>query len=513
MMPLSGRLLAVRGPVAFVAVGACLLSGCAVGPDFHRPVAPQTSYMQQGRDTATQSAAGPQGEIQHFVQGDIPADWWTLFRYPDLDRVVRRAIERSPTLKAVEQALIAAQEQKMSAQSQMWPQVSGMFNPARFKTSRAYSNVPIANSWLYTIHTAQLNISYAPDFWGGIRRQVESAAAERETWRYQLQAAWLTLTGGVVSAAIGDAMTRAQIATTENMIAHQRKLLDIAEMENRLGETSGNDVALQRTLLAQTEATLPALKQRLAELHDQLAALSGDMPETGFPEFDLDRFQLPSKLPVSLPSRLILQRPDIRTAEANFHSACAQVGVAIANRLPNVQLGFSPGFAAASIAQMATPGFGQWTLAAMVTQPLFDGFNLLHQERAARARYEEAAQTYRQTIISAVQDVTDSLNAVRNDAEFLRAATEAENAALKSARIATAQKQLGDVSQITLLTVQDAALQSQMTLLEARGARLSDTAGLFQSLGGGWWNRTDDGVKGVPTVAQAEQSSAHLLAR
>ncbi|GBR02712.1 efflux transporter outer membrane subunit [Acetobacter oeni] len=482
------------GRVGLFLGGAAVLSGCAVGPDFHRPAAPRTHYVQGGVTAATTDVpAVPQGAAQTFTAGaDIPADWWTLFHYPELDRLVRHVLERSPTLEAATKALLASQQDKKASESALYPSVSGMYNPARFKTSRAYSNVPLADNWNYTIHTAQLNISYSPDLWGGVRRQVESAKAQRDAQRYQLEATWLTLTSSAVNAAISYAMVREQIRTTQEMIAAQERILNSTIAQQALGNMSGNDVAMQRTLLAQTRAGLPDLRQTLATLHDEIAALANDMPDAPTPEFELDRFHLPENLPVSLPAQLIDQRPDIRTAQEYFHSACALVGVAVANRLPNVQLGFSPGFAAATISQMAVPGYGQWTLGAMLTQPLFDGFQLQHQEKGARLRYDQAAAQYRSTIASAVQDVADSLNAVHNDAEALTQASEAASQAGRTATISQVETKLGALSQVALLNVQTSSLQTRLSLVEARAARLSDTVGLFQSLGGGWWNRTDD---------------------
>ncbi|NHO33136.1 efflux transporter outer membrane subunit [Acetobacter fallax] len=477
-----------------VLLATTLLSACAVGPNFHRPAAPQSQYVQGGIKSATSTVPERlQGDTQTFTSGaNIPADWWTLFHYPELDQLVRHVLARSPTLEAATRALFASQQDKKASESALYPSVSGMYNPARFKTSRAYSNVPMANNWNYTIHTAQLNISYSPDLWGGVRRQVESAKAQRDAQKYQLEAAWLTLTSSVVNAAIAYAMVREQIRTTQEMIADQERILKSTLAQQTLGNVSGNDVAMQRTLLAQTKATMPPLRQTLATLHDEIAALANDMPDTPTPEFELARFSLPANLPVSLPAQLIDQRPDIRTAEEYFHAACAQVGVAIANRLPNVQLGFSPGFAAATIAQMAVPGYGQWTLGAMITQPLFDGFQLQHQEKGARLRYDQAAAQYRATISGAVQDVADSLNAIHNDADALTQASEAATQASRSATISQAETRLGALSQIAMLTIQTTSLQTRLDLVEARAARLSDTVGLFQSLGGGWWNRTDD---------------------
>ncbi|MBB2168214.1 efflux transporter outer membrane subunit [Gluconacetobacter aggeris] len=468
------------------------LGGCAVGPNFHHPSAPATDFAQAGRPTRTDSVAGADGQAQIFHPGaDIPAQWWELFRSPALDRLVRHALANSPNLDAARHALRVAQENRAAQAGVLYPSISASFNPARFKTSRTYSAVPNSNSWLYTVHTAQLNISYQADIWGGLRRGIEASGAQRDAERYQLEAAYLSLTGELVQAAIGYAALRAQVDTVQELIASQHQILDSATRQMALGQMAEADLAVQRAQLAQDEAMLVPLRQQLSQQHDQIAALAGDMPDDPTPDFTLDGFTLPQDLPVSIPARLIDQRPDVKVAEAGWHAACAQVGVAIANRLPNLQLSATPGLAAASIGQMFVPGYGQWMIAGMVSQPLFQGGQLMHQERAARAQYEQAAAQYRAAVVAAVQDVTDSLNAVSADATALVADSNAERAATRGLDIARARVTYGDASRVEMLMATQTTLQARLTLAQARAARLSDTAGLFQSLGGGWWNRHD----------------------
>lgn len=478
--------------------GLVVLAGCAVGPDFKKPTAPASGLYGQGNKPsrtqavtgkAEQDAAGLQGGAQVFHVGqDIPAQWWTLFRSPALDQLVRKALANNPSLESARNALSAAQENRLAQQSAYYPSISGSFNPTRNKTSRTYSPVPNSNQWLYTVHTAQLNISYVPDLWGGVRRGVESATALRDAQRDQLRAVQLTLTASVVQAAIDYATLKEQLDTTQSLVELQRNLLDSARKQEKAGEFSQNDVALQHTALAQNEATLAPLQKQLEQQKHLIAALVGDTPDVPQPEFSLKDFTLPADLPVSVPARLIEQRPDIRTAQANWHAACAQVGVAVANRLPNIQLGATPGYAAASIAQMAAPGYGQWTIAAMITQPLFDGGLLRHQENAARAAYDQAASDYRSTLLSALQDVADTFTALRLDATTLADNAEAATAAGDSLRIALAQYKYGAISQIVMLAAQQAHLQTELALAQSRADRLADTVALFQALGGGWWN-------------------------
>lgn len=499
----------MRKRLMLCAATALVLSGCAVGPDFKKPAPPApTAYGQAGKEATTQpvadsadaAAAGPQSVVQVFRPGqDIPAQWWALFHSPDLDRLVRRGLDQNPSLESARDALAAANENRLAQQSALYPSISGSFNPTRQKTSRTYSPVPNNNSWLYTVHTAQLNISYVPDLWGGVRRGVEAAKALRDAQRDQLQAVYLTLTSSIVQAAIDQAALNAQFQATQSLVALQRTLLASAERQEQVGQFSRNDVAMQRASLAQNEASLAPLQKQLEQQKHLIAALVGDAPDAPEPTFTLESLSLPVELPVSLPARLVEQRPDIRTAAANWHAACAQVGVAVANRLPNVQLGATPGFAAASIAQMATPGFGQWTLAAMITQPLFDGGLLRHQEHAARAQYDQAAADYRTALIAALQDLADTLTAIRSDAAALGANASAATAAAESWHIAQAQYRLGDVSEVAMLQAQQTQLQAQLTLAQARADRLSDTVALFQALGGGWWNSKEPDAPRTPS--------------
>ncbi|MFT9294916.1 MAG: efflux transporter outer membrane subunit [Acetobacter orientalis] len=490
-------------------VGLLVQAGCAVGPDFKKPAplvgghygqAEHSEQIQAVAGQAERAAAGAQGGAQVLRAGqDIPAQWWTLFRSPALDALVRKALDHNPSLESARDALAAAQENRLAQQSAFFPTISGSFNPTRNKTSKTYSAIPNNNQWLYTVHTAQLNISYVPDLWGGVRRGVESAKAVRDAQRDQLRAVQLTLTASVVQAAIDYATIKAQIETTQSLVNLQRDLLDSARKQEKAGEFSQNDVALQHTALAQNEATLAPLQKQLEQQKHLIAALVGDTPDVPQPEFTLNDFALPAELPLTLPAHLVEQRPDIRTAQANWHAACAQVGVAVANRLPNIQLGATPGFAAASIAQMAAPGYGQWTIAAMVTQPLFDGGLLRHQENAARAAYDQAAAEYRNTLVTALQDVADTLSALKLDATTLSDNAEAATAAGQSLRISLAQYKYGAISQIVMLTAQQAHLQSELALAQSRADRLSDTVALFQALGGGWWNSKESEAPRQPS--------------
>jgi NodT family efflux transporter outer membrane factor (OMF) lipoprotein len=329
-----------------------------------------------------------------------------------------------------------------------------------------------------------------PDVFGATRRTVEGLAAEEEAQRFELEAAYLTLTSGVVAAAVGGAELGDQIAATEEIIRTQRAALDILRKQKALGSVAGADVAAQEAALAQAEASLPPLRKQRAQQRDLIAVLAGRLPsEQPAARFDLASLQLPQDLPVSLPSKLVEQRPDIRTAEANLHAASAAIGVATANMLPQITLTGDIGTTALSVGTLFGPGTGLWTVAGSVSQTLFDGFSLLHKKRAAEAAFDQAAAQYRSTVLSAFQNVADTLEAIKSDADALTAAVKAQTAAKTSLDIAKRQLQLGAVSYLALLNAEQTWEQAVISRVQAQAARLADTAALYQALGGGWWNR------------------------
>jgi NodT family efflux transporter outer membrane factor (OMF) lipoprotein len=339
----------------------------------------------------------------------------------------------------------------------------------------------------YTLVTNQLTVSFTPDIWGGNFRAVENLDAVTEQQLFQLEAAYLALTSNVVTAAIQEASLRGQIAATERIIAIERNLLDIFKRQFNLGQAAQADVLAQDAALAQAELTLPPLQKQLAQQRDLLTALAGQLPADEVAQrFDLDHFKLPANLPVSLPGRLVDQRPDVRAAEANMHSASAQVGVAIAARLPNIVLSANGGSTAYNFAQSFAPGTGFYTIAASATAPIFDGFTLYNKQKAAEAALDQAEAQYRSTVISAFQNVADALRALQADARAARAARRAEDTAKASLDIVQKQLNAGQVNQLAVLNAQQTYLNAAVIRVQTDANRLTDTAALFMALGGGW---------------------------
>ena len=469
-----------------------VLAGCAVGPDFKRPDAPAVQgYSKQPMPSKTASANTQGGDEQQFVSNmDIPAQWWTLFQSTPLNAVIEQALKANPDLQSAQAALRAAEEQVSVQQGAFFPTVNASLTPTRQKVA----TTPGQDGALYNLHTAQVSVSYTLDAFGANRRAVENLQAQAGQQRFLLEAAYLTLTSNVVAAAVQEASLRAQISATQEVIKTQTKLLELLKRQYALGDVAQADVAAQEAALAQTQATLPPLQNSLSQQRNKLTALAGRFPSEELDQkFLLSQISLPLQLPVSLPSNLVRQRPDVRAAEEQLHAASAEVGVATANMLPQITLSANIGSSATQIGNLFTAGTGFWALAGGLTQPLFAGGALLHKKRAAEALFEQAQAQYRSTVIVAFQNVADSLRALQYDAETLKAQLLAERAAARSLEIVRKSVELGASTPQTLLTAQQTYQQAVISLAQAQAARYADTAALFQALGGGWWNRNDSG--------------------
>ncbi len=472
---------------------ALLCSGCAVGPDFHHPTVTGTSGYGAGRTAARDPA-------QAFVQGlDIPGQWWTLFHSPALNALVAQALVANPGLDAAQAALRQAREQVYAQEGNFFPSLSATFEPSRNKTAtRSVSPASATGNPYYTLITAQLSVSYTPDVWGGERRQVENLVAMAEQQRFQLEATLLTLTSNIVAAAINEASLRGQIAATRAIIAAETDLVALLVKQRDAGQVADVDVLAQQAARAQAQAALPPLQKQLDVQRDALADLIGAPPDRVLPQsFTLDSLALPRQLPVSIPAVLVRQRPDVRQAEANLHAASALVGVAIANRLPSLTLSASAGSQSNFFRTLFASGNGFWTIAAALSQPVFDGGTLLHRARGAWAALDQAEAQYRSTTLAAFQNVADALAALQADADAVDAAERAAGAAVQTLAIVRLQVSLGQVSYLAILNAQQSALQARLTAIAARANRLADTAALFQALGGGWWHRDDVHVRDV----------------
>jgi NodT family efflux transporter outer membrane factor (OMF) lipoprotein len=478
---------------ATAAAALSLLAACAVGPDFSPPPAPPAAgYTPEAHLAATASADVAAGATQRFVMGrDIPGDWWKVLHSKEIDALIAEALRANPNLQAAQAALWQAKETLYAAGGKLLPSVDAGASFTRQALSLAEFGEP-GPSETFNLFQATVNVSYTPDVFGGQRRQIESDAALAEYQRFELEATYLTLTSNVVTAAIQEASLRGQIEATREIIKAESDQLEVVRNQFQVGAANRADVLTQESEVATTQASLPPLEKQLEQQQHVLLALIGHFPnDKRRDHVTLASLHLPSDLPVSLPSQLVEQRPDVRAAQSQLHSASALIGVAVANRLPQIPLTASYGSAALTAATLFTPATAIWSVAATGTQPIFHGFTLLHQERAARAAFDLADAQYRNTVLTAFQNVADALRALQLDATALKAQQHAVKAASDTFDLTRGQYRLGAVTYVILLNAQRSYQQALLALVQAQAARFADTAALFAALGGGWWNRAD----------------------
>jgi NodT family efflux transporter outer membrane factor (OMF) lipoprotein len=494
---------------ALLATAVVLGASCAVGPRYHKPEAPANAgYAPTPLPEVTAAAAIHGGEPQRLISDrDIPFEWWQLFQSPALNALVAQAFKANPTVTAAQAALSQSQELVRAQRGFFFPSVGSALQAERTKVAgnltqgdslgiqgngNNLSEPPAPASPLYyQLYTAGLTVGFVPDVFGANRRQVESLDAQRDAQRFALEATYITLASNVVAAAIQEASVRAQIEATQQIITADEKALQILRDQMRLGYAMRIDVAAPEAALAQAETALPPLQKQLEQTRDLMRALIGHLPNDADETFELDALQLPPELPVSLPARIIEQRPDVRAAEAQLHAANAQVGVAVAAMLPQFSISGTLGGTADQIPWLFRTGGPYWSLVGGVTQPVFEGGTLLHTKRAASAALKQAAAQYQSTVITAYQNVADTLHASLSDADELAGAVGTENAAKVTYDLARRQMEVGYVNYLSLLSAENAYSQALLTRVQAQATRFGDTVALFQALGGGWWNRKE----------------------
>lgn len=478
-----------KTPLALAtAVTVAVLAGCAVGPDFKTPDAPKAErYTADALPAQTAATSVPGGEAQTLRPGAaIPAQWWELFGSELVRQRVEQAFAHSPTVAAAQAALRQAQENLNAAVGGYYPRVDGGASVSRQK---ALSSTTGSN-YIYNLYGASVDVSYTLDLFGGVRRSVEAQAAQADYQQYQLEGTYLTLASNVVAATVQEASLQEQVTATEDIVKALEEQLRITEKQYELGGVALTDVLSSRTQLEDIRSTLPALRQQLAQVRSQLAVYLGRLPsEQDAAALDLAQLKLPQQIPLSLPSQLAQQRPDIRAAEAQLHTASANVGVATANLYPSLTISGSYGSQAARDADLFKSASEVWSVAAGLTAPLFHGGELRARKRAAVAAYDQALASYQQTVLQAFADVSDSLHALDNDAQALQSRHAALSSAEKNLDLVQRSYRAGAVGYVNVLVAQQQHQQAKINFISAQAARFRDTAALFQALGGGWWNR------------------------
>lgn len=486
---------------AMIAMMVGNLSACLVGPDFETPEPPQVNhYTKPPWPCRTASAPGHGGASQQFIQTKaLSAEWWRLFHSAKINKLICRGMANSPNLTAAKATLQEAQENlNAGIGNGLYPSIgaqvtaqrgsnTGFFSSSNGTSSVATSGLP---SSVFNLFNASLNATYLLDFFGGMRRQIQGLKAQVDYQYFELRAAYLSLTSNIVMTAITIASLHKQICVTKQLIHEQAEQLRIIKKQFELGGVSKIEVVAQQTQLSQTKATLPPLEKSWAQTRHLLAILVGAFPSQRcvIPPLDLDELHLPTTLPLSVPSALVRQRPDIRAAEALLEAANAQVGVATANLYPQITINGSWGKSNTVGSKVFGSQSNLWNIGAGIFQPLFRGGALVAERRSAIAAYDAGAAQYRETVLQAFKNVADTLRAIEADAREMRAQKQAETAAYANLYLVKQQFRLGGVSYLSLLDAQRQYQQTRISSVQAEASRYADTAALFQALGGGWWN-------------------------
>lgn len=473
-------------PLALIV--ATLLCGCTVGPDFQTPAPPDaTAYTRGPLPSVTAAANGAGGAAQTFeTAGHAPRAWWTAFHSPELDALVGEALRASPTLDEARARLVEAQEDSNAqAGATLFPSIDAKLSGTRQKIDLAsFGITAVPNPGPFSLFNASISVSYPLDLFGANRRALEATLAQVNYRAYELEAARLSLAGNVVAAAVRRASLQRQIELTQQLADDEARQLAIMEARYAAGGVAALDLHSQRTLLAQTRASLPPLGVQLAQSEHQLAILLGTAPaNASFDNVTLDALHLPDTIALTLPSTLARERPDIRASEALLHEASANVGVATANLYPQLSISASVGSERTRLVDIMN-GLNIWNAGLSLTQPIFHGGELLAKRRSAKAAYDAALADYRLTVLQALQQVADALQAVENDALTLQSRDVAAREAQASVEIARARYAVGGVSEFGLVDAQRQALQTALDRTRAQADRLADTAALYQALGG-----------------------------
>jgi NodT family efflux transporter outer membrane factor (OMF) lipoprotein len=439
----------------------------------------------------TASADTIAGDAQRFLQdADVPGQWWALFGSPDINNLVEQSLRANPDIEAAQAALRQAFETYIAQKGGLYPQVNGTAQLGRQQVSSTTNRS--ANGSQSDLFNAGVTVSYLIDAFGSVQRSIEGAEAQQENQRFQLEATYLTLTSNVITAAIQAASLQAQIAAIQDIITAQAQELDLLNQQFELGAVARGDVLSQQSQLAATQASLPPVQKQLEQTRNTLATLTGRIPsEVQIPMVQLADLQLPPDLPLSLPSRLITQRPDIRASEALLHAASAQIGVATANLFPQFTVSANLSENAAEVGNFFLGNNTGWSAIAGLTAPIFRGGTLRAQQRASYDAFDRAAAQYKSTVLNAFANVANVLAALELDADTLKTQLYAEETAQQALDITMERFQAGAIAYLSLLDAQRVYQQARIALVIAQANRFADTVALFQALGGGWWNRQD----------------------
>ena len=467
-----------------------LLSACgAEPPTTAPPPSADASYTPGGPPTIP--SVGKAGTDQHFTLGkEVSGEWWGLFKSQPLDDLLAQAVAGNRTLAAAHASLDAAHDAVMVAAGGLYPQVDFGASAARQRNNFKAVGLTGFPPKEYNVYSFGPTVSYTFGPAGLTTHQVEREQALEDVQSFELKAAYLTLTGSAVTEAITIASLGAQIRAINDILADDQENLRLTQDMVNAGAGTGLDVETANSQLASDRTMLPPLRQQMNVAQHALAVLVGKSPGAWTPpDFALDKLILPAELPVSLPSVLARQRPDILGAEAQLHASAAAVGVANAQLYPQLTL-------SADIMQqflkpdtLFDPASNIWSLGVNLAAPIFHGGTLHAQKREAEDSYQATLATYEQTVLSAFGQVADTLDALSHDAEQLAAEQAAYESGESTLRLTRTSYSLGNATLLQVIDAQRQLEQARLGLARAQAQRYLDSAQLFVALGGGWWNQ------------------------
>ena len=484
--------LASRGCWCALFMAGCMgLAGCALGPDFHRPEPPAGESVLNNKDRPAASLEAD-GHAQHFdKQADLPAKWWGRFESKEIDALVNQALERSASLKSAQATLRQSQNNLRAGYGVFFPQIGASVQATR-EVSTISLPPPLGHGLTavgpYNLGTLGVNVNYVLDLFGGERRTVEALGAVVDVQRYAVLAAYLSLTSNVVNTAIARAGYQAQRDATIALIRMQDEQIRIAQVQFDSGTATYSAVLTLKSQQASNAAAVALLEQHVDQTDHLLAQLCGQSPaEFSAPAISLEAITLPAELPDSLPSTLARHRPDILAAEGSLHQASAQIGIATADLFPTLTLGGTAGYAHDVLAQILRSGTRFWSAQADLAGSIFSGGSQWYTRKAAIDAYDSSLNLYEQTILTALEQVADSMRALEHDAQALRAQVDALHAASENEKLTQANYEAGTAGYLDLLTADAQLQQARLGYLGAVAQRLQDTVALYAALGGGWW--------------------------
>jgi NodT family efflux transporter outer membrane factor (OMF) lipoprotein len=500
--------LAITTPVILTVLAT---AGCAVGTTYEEPSPPSIrSYTFEALPSETLATQVFGGAAQRFRLGDdLKGRWWTLFGSPQLDALIREGMHNHPDIAAQQAALRRAGEFVQIQRGSLFPALQGTIGYERERVAGA-SVAPGFSDFITTLYYSTINVSYTFDVFGAKRRALESAEAQALAQSFELEASYITITSNIAGTVIELASLSDQIVATQDIVSIEEEQLNFIRRRFDAGSQTRADVLQQQSNLASVRATLPQLVQQRTAVEHQLAVLVGRLPADSAPShFSLSDLKLPEDLPLSLPSVLAAQRPDIRAAAARVHQASAAIGVATANLLPQLTLTGSLGYESFRAGDLFRPASEVWSVATGITQPLLEGGSLRAKRRAAVDAYDQARARYQLTLLQGFQNVADALTAICNDAQSLSIDQDALTAATESLQLIQKQYDAGAVNYVSLLAAQQTYQRARLAYVIAVERRFLDTVTLFQALGGGWWNRTDPGVLRDAALDTHSRQSTH----